>query len=94
MFISFYKSNGKQSINSNVKQCYNENNEHFLVAARRQTGGKGRNGRSFVSEDGGAYFSFSFSLGSEDVAKQLYGSGKCPRLQPIDRFVPNQAVGR
>jgi len=63
-----------ESTNETVKRCYNENGEHFLVVAEKQTGGKGRNGRSFISEPGGAYFSFSFSLGGEDVTKQLYGS--------------------
>ncbi len=34
----------------------------FLVAANRQTGGRGRRGRTFVSEGGGVYFSFDVKL--------------------------------
>lgn len=62
------------STNETVKKCYDETGEHCIVAACVQTGGKGRNGRSFISEQGGAYFSFSFSLGAEELSKQLYGS--------------------
>ena len=37
-----------------------------VVSARRQTGGRGRLGRSFFSPDGGLYFSFSLPLSGDE----------------------------
>ena len=37
-----------------------------VVSARRQTGGRGRLGRSFFSPDGGLYFSFSLPLAGDE----------------------------
>lgn len=43
-----------------------------ILIARRQTGGRGRLGRSFFSEDGGIYFSFNFSLPVKDAHLTSY----------------------
>lgn len=62
------------STNAAVKSLRSERGENLLVAAGRQTAGRGRNGRSFQSEFGGAYFSFTFSPNAENTTAQLYGS--------------------
>lgn len=70
--VRYYDAIG--STNSAAKLVHDETDKHYLVVAGRQTQGRGRNGRSFQSEFGGGYFSFTFSLGAEDVTTQLCGS--------------------
>lgn len=43
-----------------------------ILVARSQTGGKGRLGRSFSSEEGGIYFSFNFSIPVKDAHLTSY----------------------
>ncbi len=62
------------STNTKAKELRLEGGEELLVVAGRQTGGKGRNGRSFQSDFGGAYFSFTFSLGAEHFMSKACGS--------------------
>lgn len=47
------------STNDEIKR-YLEGGEDIILSARRQTGGKGTKGRSFLSEEGGVYLSALF----------------------------------
>ncbi|MEG1710759.1 MAG: biotin--[acetyl-CoA-carboxylase] ligase [Clostridia bacterium] len=62
------------STNDKAKENFNETNEHCLTVAGRQSNGKGRNGRSFASNFGGAYFTMTFALNSDNYESQMFGS--------------------
>lgn len=61
--------NDIDSTSSYARRVFNGQSQSFLVAAERQTAGRGRQGRTFLSEPGGAYF--SLALKKEDFPKNL-----------------------
>lgn len=61
------------STNDYIKR-YLEREENTIVSAKRQTGGKGTKGRSFLSDEGGVYFSaltFYHELPSADAFRVM-----------------------
>lgn len=56
------------STNNNLKKLVRADTDPVfaVIAARRQTGGRGRLGRSFFSPEGGLYFSFSVPLRGDE----------------------------
>lgn len=64
--IPFYFFEEIDSTNNKSRQLVNEGvSAPFAVIAERQTGGKGRRGRSFVSSEGGVYFTIALRNNGE-----------------------------
>lgn len=57
-----YEFEELSSTNDTAKKLILEEKQNLIVTAKRQTGGKGRKGRSFNSPDGGLYISFGLKL--------------------------------
>lgn len=53
------------STNTDAAELLRHGERGFLIAANAQTGGRGRRGRTFLSETGGIYFSFDVSAPAE-----------------------------
>ncbi len=53
------------STNTDAAELLRRGESGFLIAANAQTGGRGRRGRTFLSETGGIYFSFDVSAPAE-----------------------------
>ncbi|MCD7783532.1 MAG: biotin--[acetyl-CoA-carboxylase] ligase [Firmicutes bacterium] len=55
------------STNTDAAELLRQGERGFLIAANAQTGGRGRRGRTFLSETGGIYFSFDVSAPAEKL---------------------------
>lgn len=60
MKFEFLQLSETDSTNDYIKKIKQDTTE-YIVIAERQTGGKGRLGRTFVSNDGGLYLSISYT---------------------------------
>lgn len=67
----FYKVHSTQDL------CKKSHKESLLVIAKKQTNGRGTNGRKFFSNDGGVYFSYLFNkqVKKEDLFTITFSMG-------------------
>ncbi len=89
-FEEFYFFEEIDSTNTFLKRLVSERPVRAVAVALRQTAGRGRLGRKWVSRDGGLYLSLSFPLGEvsksiEDVPKVTLSAGVavCRALKTI-----------
>lgn len=69
MTYNFIYKNETESTSTDIRELIKENvPEGVVVVAARQTGGRGRSGKSFFSPDGGVYFSALLKPKAEDAA--------------------------
>lgn len=88
-----------------AKKIYLENEKEFIVYADRQSLGRGRNGRKWVSPDGGLWFSFdmkfvdigglftmAIGVAIRDILEKIY-SGEIKLKWPNDIIFNRKKVG-
>lgn len=68
--IRFFDEIG--STNDVAKEIYEEEGVFALVVAASQTKGRGRNGRNFLSDKGGAFFSLTLKLDGSETPPEMF----------------------
>lgn len=69
---NLYYYDSTDSTNERAKEIYEKDGVYSVVVAKTQMGGKGRNGRSFLSEEGGAYFSILLKMDGTEGYAELF----------------------
>ena len=80
-----------QSTNDAVVKLYLECQQACLVTAKRQTAGRGRRGRSWISQEGNLFMSFAFPSPLEDIGRIAVLSGLAV-LKTVRYFCPNASL--
>ena len=80
-----------QSTNDAVVKLYLECQQACLVTAKRQTAGRGRRGRSWISQEGNLFMSFAFPAPLEDIGRIAVLSGLSV-LKTVRYFCPNASL--
>ena len=77
-----------QSTNDAVDRWCQECGQPCVVTAKRQTAGRGRRGRSWISQEGNLFMSFAFPAPVENIGEMAVLSGLAV-LKTVRCFCPN-----
>lgn len=79
------------STNSAADKLCAEINRSCIVTAKRQTAGRGRRGRSWISEEGNLFMSFAFPAALENIGQIAILSGLAV-LKTVQVFCPDVSL--
>lgn len=84
-FMNIFKYDKITSTNDYLKRDYDKYPNNVVIVAKKQTAGKGRKGRTFVSPDGGLYFS---------ILLKGIGTDKIPFITPMAAIAVVRALSK